>query len=56
MNTNILAKLLTKMCSKMGIQLYVNYMRRSETGVNEIKVMIEEGVIQKPIKILQTQN
>lgn len=44
------AKLLTKMCSKMGIQLYVNYMRRSETGANEIKVMIEEGVIQKPIK------
>jgi predicted dehydrogenase len=44
------AKRLVKLCAKSGVQLFVNYMRRSESGVNEVKKMIDNNVIKKPIK------
>jgi predicted dehydrogenase len=37
-------------CSKRGISLYVNYMRRSDPGVIEVKRRLELGDIKNPIK------
>ena len=44
------AKRLVELCASNGVQLFVNYMRRSESGVNEVKRMIDNHVIRKPIK------
>ena len=37
-------------CDKAGINLYVNYMRRADTGVIEVKRLIDENKISAPIK------
>ncbi len=37
-------------CDNEGIKLYVNYMRRSDTGVAEIKVRIRHDDIKSPVK------
>ena len=37
-------------CDKAGINFYVNYMRRADTGVIEVKRRIEENKISAPIK------
>jgi predicted dehydrogenase len=37
-------------CDKAGINLYVNYMRRADTGAIEVKRLIDENKISAPIK------
>ena len=44
------AKNMVNMCKKAGIDLFVNYMRRVDIGVLEIKRRIEIGKISTPIK------
>lgn len=39
-----------KICSKNDIDIYVNYIRRTDPAVIEIKSMLEAGVIEKPVK------
>ena len=39
-----------EICSKNNIDLYVNYIRRTDPAVIEIKSMLEVGVIEKPVK------
>jgi predicted dehydrogenase len=41
---------LIELCKKVNTQLYVNYMRRSVPGVNEIKRRIDTGSIKLPVK------
>ena len=45
-----IAKNMVKMCKDAGTDLFVNYMRRVDTGVLEIKRRIENGQIRPPIK------
>lgn len=42
---------MTDICERHGIRLYVNYMRRSDPNVIEIKRRIECGSIAAPIKV-----
>lgn len=44
------AKSMVEMCKKAGIELFVNYMRRVDDGVLEIKKRIDNGEIKTPIK------
>ena len=44
------AKNMVKLCKEAGIELFVNYMRRVDRGVLEIKKRIEIGEISTPIK------
>ena len=44
------AREMVKVCEKAGVKLFVNYMRRSDPGVVEIKKRIEGGEILSPIK------
>ena len=44
------ARKIVSLCKEHKIQLYINYMRRSEHGVNNIKKMFINGEIQGPIK------
>jgi len=44
------AKNMVKLCKEAGIKLFVNYMRRVDRGVLEIKKRIEIGEISTPIK------
>lgn len=44
------ARQMVQHCRDKGIQLYVNYMRRSDPGVIEVKRYIDEGIIATPIK------
>lgn len=37
-------------CSKKNIDIYVNYIRRTDPAVIEIKSMLETGIIEKPVK------
>ena len=38
-------------CEKVGIELFVNYIRRTDPGVGEVKRRIEKGEISSPIKV-----
>jgi predicted dehydrogenase len=44
------AKNMVKLCKEAGIELFVNYMRRVDQGVLEIKKRIEIGKISTPIR------
>ena len=44
------ANKILKICKEKGVHLFVNYMRRSDKGVIEIKNMIDNNIIQEPIK------
>lgn len=44
------ARLMIELCEQNGVKLYVNYMRRSDLGVNEVKDRITKGKIAIPIK------
>lgn len=44
------AKQIEKMCALHGCRLYVNYMRRSDPGVIEIKRRLDANLIASPIK------
>lgn len=44
------SELMVQACRDQGILLYVNYMRRSDVGVLEVKRRIVSGEIQMPIK------
>lgn len=44
------AQNMVEMCNQNGVKLFVNYMRRSEGSVIQIKKMIDDQVIQSPIK------
>jgi predicted dehydrogenase len=45
------AHYITEMCEKAGIELFVNYNRRSDPGVIEIKRRIDRGEISTPAKV-----
>ncbi len=44
------AEEMIKQCNKLGIELYVNYIRRADTATQEIKDMIDNEIIQLPVK------
>jgi len=44
------ARDMLKVCNDKSVKLFVNYMRRSEDSVIKIKTMIDDQVIQPPIK------
>jgi len=44
------AKHMVGSCAKNGVNLYVNYMRRSDPSVIEVKRRINVGLIQTPVK------
>jgi predicted dehydrogenase len=44
------AQSMVEACESSGVQLYVNYMRRSDPGVIEVKNRIESGSIATPLK------
>jgi predicted dehydrogenase len=44
------AQTMVATCEERGVSLYVNYMRRSDPGVNAFKSMIERGEISTPLK------
>jgi len=44
------ASRIVEICEEKNIQLYVNYMRRSEKSVIHIKDMIDKDIIEEPIK------
>lgn len=44
------AKEIVQSCYKCGVKLYVNYIRRSDPGVIEVKKQINSGLIANPIK------
>ncbi len=44
------AKAMVELCEKRGVRLYVNYIRRSDPGVIEIKRRMESGEITGPFK------
>ena len=41
---------MVRKCEKKGVALFVNYIRRSDPAAIEIKRMIEDGTLQKPMK------
>jgi predicted dehydrogenase len=44
------ARSMIELCEQMGVRLFVNYMRRSDPGVVEIRDRIHNGSIEAPIK------
>jgi predicted dehydrogenase len=44
------ARMMVEACENAGVKLFVNYMRRSDTGAIEVKKRIEDGTISLPIK------
>ena len=44
------AREMVEACDRAGVKLYVNYMRRADPGVIEVKRRIEKNEISKPIK------
>lgn len=44
------ARVMTQICLAHGVSLYVNYMRRSDVGVVEIKRRLDAGEIAGPVK------
>jgi predicted dehydrogenase len=44
------AKHMVRSCAENGVSLYVNYMRRSDPGVIEVKRRIDTGLIETPVK------
>tara|TARA_Y100000768_G_C23938925_1_gene664057 strand:- start:240 stop:1217 length:978 start_codon:yes stop_codon:yes gene_type:complete len=44
------AKEIVNICKKRKIELFVNYMRQSDPSTSEIKKMIIDNIIEKPIK------
>lgn len=44
------ARLMIDLCEQKGVKLFVNYMRRSDLGVIEIKDRISKGLIAGPFK------
>ncbi len=47
---SIQAKWMVNACLEVGVELYVNYIRRSDPAVEEVKVRIDTGRIEVPIK------
>lgn len=45
------ARGMVEMCEKAGIDLFVNYIRRTDPGVIEIKRRIDSGEISTPVKV-----
>ncbi len=45
------ARSMVEMCEKAGIELFVNYMRRTDPGVIEIKRRLDRGEINTPLKL-----
>jgi len=45
------ARQIVETCEKVGIDLFVNYMRRTDPGVNEVKRRLDTGEISSPVKI-----
>ena len=45
------ARRMVEMCEKAGIDLFVNYIRRTDPGVVEIKRRIDCGEIRTPVKV-----
>lgn len=45
------ARDMVEMCEKAGIQLFVNYIRRTDPGVVEVKRRIDSGEIATPVKV-----
>lgn len=51
MDTSLeVARNMVEICNQTGVKLFVNYMRRSEGSVIQIKKMIDRQAIQSPIK------
>ena len=46
------AEKMVEECKNNNVKLYINYMRRSESAVKQIKSRIERGEIRKPIKAM----
>jgi predicted dehydrogenase len=46
----LVAHRMVEACDNAGVQLFVNYMRRADPGVIEIKRLMESGAITLPIK------
>ncbi len=44
------ARAMVRLCDEQGVRLFVNYMRRSDPGVIEIKRRLDAGEIQTPLK------
>lgn len=44
------AKIIKELCHKKGCRLYINYMRRSDPGVIQLKSWIEKQYIKCPVK------
>lgn len=44
------ARNMVAVCERAGVNLFVNYMRRSDPGASEVKERIESGAIALPIK------
>lgn len=44
------ARSMVAACERQGVQLYVNYMRRSDPAVNAVRAMIDDGRIVAPVK------
>lgn len=45
------ARVMVDMCDKTGIELFVNYIRRTDPGVVEIKRRLDQGQISTPVKV-----
>lgn len=45
------ARGMVEMCEKAGIELFVNYIRRTDPGVVEIKRRLDRGEISTPVKV-----
>ena len=45
-------EIICQLCSDLGIHIYVNYIRRSDPGVIEVKKRLDDGVIRGPVKAL----
>lgn len=45
------ARGMVAMCAKAGIELFVNYIRRTDPGVVEVKRRIDNGEISTPVKV-----
>ncbi len=44
------AQLIVQSCQDKGVQLFVNYVRRSDPGVLEVKRRLDSGLIGQPVK------
>ena len=49
-NSLVVARKMIEMCNKNNVKLFVNYIRRSEPSVIQIKKMIEDRIIEAPVR------